>query len=156
MKDLLKKIIIPTLVISIATLLSACSSVSNLKASNFVSPALAVGSGTIGAYVTRGESKGTQIAATTAGGFTGWLVGLFLTEGIDKEKKDEFRTGYELGQSNATKSLYWSYQKLHEAKKSSNESIVYVNLPTPPINDGARRNLSFVSFPIVSNNSNKN
>ena len=143
-------------ILSAMLFINGCSTVGNLKASQFVSPALAVGGGTLGAYATRGESEGTQIAATAAGGFTGWLAGLFLTEGIDKEKKEEFRTGYELGQSNATKSLYWSYQKLHEAKKSSKNSVVYVNLPAPYINDGAKRAPSFISFPIVESNKNKN
>jgi hypothetical protein len=154
MNKLQNNIILLLFFLVITLLQNGCSTVGNLKASSFVSPALAVGGGTLGAYATRGESEGTQIAATAAGGFTGWLAGLFLTEGIEKEKKDEFRTGYELGQSNATKSLYWSYQKLHEGKKSSHENIVYVNLPSPQINDGAKRAPSYVAFPIVSNKQN--
>ena len=95
---------------------TGCSTVGNMATSELVAPGLAIGGASLGAFAAKDESDGTRLAATAGGGLIGWLAGLFITKGVDQEKKDEFRTGYELGQSNATKSLYWNIQGLHEAK----------------------------------------
>ena len=80
----------------------------------------------------------------------GWLAGLFITKGVDQEKKDEFRTGYELGQSNATKSLYWNIQGLHEAKNQLDSQVIYYQIPADYPADGANRTPGSVMLPVVT------
>lgn len=117
--------------------------------SDLVAPGLGIAGSTIGAYATRDESSGTQAAWTAGGGLIGFLAGLFLKKGVDEEKKDEFRTGYELGQSNASKSLYWNIQKLHNGENASNEKVVYYNIPASYPNDGVARVPGMVVMPVV-------
>jgi len=134
--------------------LTGCSTVSNLSTSDLVTPGLAIGGATLGAFATEDEDSGTQLAATAGGGLLGWLAGLFLTEGVESEKKEEFRSGYELGQSNATKSLYWNMQALHEAKNQSGSKVIYYQIPADYPDDGARRTPGSVVMPIVQCNEN--
>lgn len=76
---------------------SGCSAVGNMATSELVAPGLGIGGASLGAFAAKDESDGTRLAATAGGGLIGWLTGLFVTKGVDQEKKDEFRTGYELG-----------------------------------------------------------
>ena len=129
--------------------MTGCSTVSSTSISELVAPGLAVGGGTLGAFAAQHESEGTRLAATAGGGLIGWLAGLFLTKGIQQEKKKEFRSGYELGQSNATKSLYWQMQQLHEAKNQVDSQVVYYQIPADYPNDGANRTEGTVLLPVV-------
>ena len=129
--------------------MTGCSTVSNTRISELVAPGLAIGGATLGALGAIDESEGTRLAATAGGGLVGWLVGLFVTKGIEQEKKDEFRSGYELGQSNATKSLYWQIQQLHEAKNQPDSQVVYYQIPADYPNDGAKRTDGTVMLPVV-------
>ncbi|MBN2643289.1 MAG: hypothetical protein JXR78_16680 [Victivallales bacterium] len=130
-------------------ILTGCGTVGNLSSSELLAPGLAIGGASLGAFVSENEDNGTRLAATAGGGLIGWISGLFVTEGIKAEKKDEFRSGYELGQSNATKSLYWNIQELHEAKKHSDGKVVYYQIPADYPADGARRTPGSVIMPIV-------
>ena len=129
--------------------MTGCSTVSNTSISELVAPGLAIGGATLGALGAKDESEGTRIAATAGGGLVGWLVGLFVTKGIQQEKKDEFRSGYELGQSNASKSLYWQIQQLHEAKNQPDSQVIYYRIPADYPNDGANRTDGTVMLPVV-------
>lgn len=129
--------------------MTGCSTVSNTSISELVAPGLATGGATLGALGAKDESEGTRIAATAGGGLVGWLVGLFVTKGIQQEKKDEFRSGYELGQSNASKSLYWQIQQLHEAKNQPDSQVIYYRIPADYPNDGANRTDGTVMLPVV-------
>ena len=129
--------------------MTGCSTVSNTRISELVAPGLAISGATLGALGAKDESEGTRLAATAGGGLVGWLVGLFVTKGIEQEKKDEFRSGYELGQSNATKSLYWQIQQLHEAKNQPDSQVVYYQIPADYPNDGANRTDGTVMLPVV-------
>jgi hypothetical protein len=129
--------------------MTGCSTVSNTRISELVAPGLAISGATLGALGTKDESEGTRLAATAGGGLVGWLVGLFVTKGIEQEKKDEFRSGYELGQSNATKSLYWQIQQLHEAKNQPDSQVIYYRIPADYPNDGANRTDGTVLLPVV-------
>ena len=129
--------------------MTGCSTVSNTRISELVAPGLAISGATLGALGAKDESEGTRLAATAGGGLVGWLVGLFVTKGIEQEKKDEFRSGYELGQSNATKSLYWQIQQLHEAKNQPDSQVVYYQIPADYPNDGAKRTDGTVMLPVV-------
>lgn len=128
---------------------TGCSTVGNLTTSDLVAPGLAIGGASLGAFAANDEDEGTRLAATAGGGLIGWLAGLFVTEGVEKEKKDEFRSGYELGQSNATKSLYWNIQGLHEAKTQAESKVIYYQIPADYPNDGARRTPGSVVMPVV-------
>ena len=108
---LYRRIISAVLAAGIVVGATGCSTVGNMATSELVAPGLAIGGASLGAFAAKDESDGTRLAATAGGGLIGWLAGLFITKGVDQEKKDEFRTGYELGQSNATKSLYWNIQE---------------------------------------------
>lgn len=134
-----------------AALLSAtgCSTVSNTSIPELVAPGLAIGGATLGAFASKDESEGNRLAATAGAGLIGWLAGLFVTKGIQQEKKDEFRSGYELGQSNATKSLYWQFQQLHEGKNRPESEVVYYQIPADYPDDGANRTDGTVLFPVV-------
>jgi len=129
--------------------LPSCSSVSNLNPSDLVAPGLGIIGSTIGAYATKDESTGTQMAATAGGGLAGILAGWFIKKGVEDEKQKEFRTGYELGQSNASKSLYWNIQKLHNGAHDSKEKVVYYNIPASYPNDGVARVPGSVVMPVV-------
>ena len=129
--------------------MTGCSTVSNTSISELVAPGLAISGATLGALGAKDESEGTRLAATAGGGLIGWLVGLFVTKGIQQEKKDEFRSGYELGQSNATKSLYWQIQQLHEAKNQPDSQVVYYQIPADYPNDGANRTDGTVMLPVA-------
>lgn len=129
--------------------MTGCSTVSNTRISDLVAPGLAISGATLGALGAKDESEGTQLVATAGGGLIGWLVGLFFTKGIEQEKKDEFRSGYELGQSNATKSLYWQIQQLHEAKNQPDSQVVYYQIPADYPDDGAKRTDGTVMLPVV-------
>ena len=129
--------------------LTGCSTVSNTSVSELVAPGLAIGGATLGAFASKDESEGTRLAATAGGGLIGWLTGLFITKGIEQEKKEEFRSGYELGQSNATKSLYWQLQQLHEAKNQGESQVVYYRIPADYHHDGANRTEGTVLLPVV-------
>lgn len=145
----LKKAIFGLCALSVIFSMTGCSTVSNTKISELVAPGLAIGGGTLGAYAAKDESDGTRLAATAGGGLIGWLVGLFITKGVEQEKKDEFRSGYELGQSNATKSLYWQIQQLHEAKNQPDSTVTYYHIPADYPADGAKRTAGSVVLPIV-------
>ncbi len=129
--------------------ITGCSTVSNTRISDLVAPGLAISGATLGALGAKDESEGTRLVATAGGGLIGWLVGLFFTKGIEQEKKDEFRSGYELGQSNATKSLYWQIQQLHEAKNQPDSQVVYYQIPADYPDDGAKRTDGTVMLPVV-------
>ncbi len=129
--------------------MTGCSTVSNTRISDLVAPGLAISGATLGALGAKDESEGTRLVATAGGGLIGWLVGLFFTKGIEQEKKDEFRSGYELGQSNATKSLYWQIQQLHEAKNQPDSQVVYYQIPADYPDDGAKRTDGTVMLPVV-------
>ena len=73
-----------------------------------------------------------------------------VQKGVDQEKKDEFRTGYELGHSNATKSLYWNIQGLHEAKNQPDSQVIYYQIPADYPADGANRTPGSVMLPVVT------
>ncbi len=128
---------------------TGCSTVGNLTPSDLVEPGLAIGGASLGAFAANDEDEGTRLAATAGGGLIGWLAGLFVTEGVEKEKKDEFRSGYELGQSNATKSLYWNIQSMHEAKNQPESKVIYYQIPADYPNDGAQRTPGSVVMPVV-------
>jgi hypothetical protein len=133
--------------------LTGCSTVGKLTGSDLVAPGLAVGGATLGAFATEDEDSGTRLAATAGGGLIGYLTGLFFSEGAKSGKKEEFRSGYELGQSNATKSLYWNIQKLHEAQNQPESKVVYYQIPVDYPDDGAKRTPGSVVMPIVQSNS---
>lgn len=135
--------------LAILPLLSGCSTVSKTAISELVAPGLAIGGGTLGAFAAQDGSNGARLAATAGGGLIGWLTGLFITKGIEQEKQDEFRSGYELGQSNAAKSLYWQMQKLHEAQNRQNSQVVYYRIPADEPQDGANRTPGSVLMPVV-------
>ena len=128
---------------------TGCSTVGNLATSELVSPGLAIGGASLGAFAAKNEDDGTRLAATAGGGLIGWLGGLFITKGIEQEKKDEFRSGYDLGQSNATKSLYWNIQGLHEAKNQPNSQVIYYQIPADYPADGANRTPGSVMMPVA-------
>ena len=129
--------------------MTGCSSVGELSTSELVAPGLAIGGATLGAFAAENEDEGTRLAATAGGGLIGWLVGLFTTQNIKKEKKEEFRSGYELGQSNATKSLYWNIQTLHEAKNQPDSQVIYYQIPADYPHDGAKRTPGSVLMPVT-------
>lgn len=136
--------------IMLAAALSGCSTVGNVSVSELVAPGLAIGGSSLGAFAAKDEDDGTRLAATAGGGLIGWITGLFITKGVEKEKKEEFRSGYELGQSNATKSLYWQMQALHEAKNQPDSQVVYYRIPADYPQDGANRQPGDVLLPIVT------
>lgn len=84
-----------------------------------------------------------------ADGLIGWLAGLFMTKGIQQEKRDEFRSGYELGQSNATKSLYWTLQALHEGTSQPPSQVTYYRIPADYPADGAKRTEGSIVLPVI-------
>ena len=129
--------------------MSGCSSVGSLSTSEQVAPGLAIGSATLGAFATEDADNGTRIATTAGSGLVGWLVGMFTTQKIQKEKKEEFRSGYELGQSNAVKSLYWNIQSLHEAKNQPENQVIYYQIPADYPSDGANRTPGSVLMPVT-------
>ncbi len=129
--------------------ISGCANVCRMNTAELVSPGLAIGGATLGAFAAEDESEGTRLAATAGGGLIGFLAGLFITDGQEKEKKEEFRSGYELGQSNATKSLYWNLQKLHESKNQPDAQVIYYQIPADYPQDGANRNSGTVLMPVV-------
>ena len=143
------KAIITLCALSVVWGMSGCSTVSSTKVSELVAPGLAVGGGTIGAWAAKNESDGTRLAATAGGGLIGWIAGLFITKGVEEEKKEEFRSGYELGQSNATKSLYWQLQQLHEAKNQPDSTVIYYHIPADYPEDGANRTPGSIVLPVV-------
>lgn len=149
MKMKIHKKIYPYFAATMILSLTGCSTVSNTTISELVAPGLAISGATLGALGAKEESEGTRLAATAGGGLIGWLVGLFITKGIQQEKKDEFRSGYELGQSNATKSLYWQIQQLHEAKNQPDSQVIYYQIPADYPNDNANRTEGTVLLPVV-------
>lgn len=132
-----------------------CSTVGNLATSELVAPGLAIGGASLGAFAAKDEDDGTRLAATSGGGLIGWLSGLFITKGVEQEKKDEFRSGYELGQSNATKALYWNLQSLHEARNQPESQVIYYQIPADYPSDGAQRTPGSVLMPVVLDRSEK-
>lgn len=145
----LKSITLATLALIGATCISGCSSVGKLTTSDLVTPGLVIGGASLGAFAAEGESEGTRLAATAGGGLLGWLASVFITDGVQQEKKDEFRSGYELGQSNATKSLYWNMQSLHEARNQPDSRVIYYQIPADYPQDGANRTPGSVMMPIA-------
>lgn len=144
-----KKLLFAVLAAGIVAGMSGCSTVGNLVTSELVAPGLAIGGASLGAFAANDEDDGTRLAATAGGGLIGWLSGLFITKGVEQEKKDEFRSGYELGQSNATKSLYWNLQGLHEAKNQPESHVIYYQIPADYPADGASRTPGSVMMPVV-------
>ena len=147
---LYRRILSAVLAAGIVVGAAGCSTVGNMATSELVAPGLAIGGASLGAFAAKDESDGTRLAATAGGGLIGWLSGLFITKGIEQEKKDEFRTGYELGQSNATKSLYWNIQGLHEAKNHPESQVIYYQIPADYPTDGANRTPGSVMLPVVT------
>ena len=129
--------------------MTACNTVSNISPSDLVAPGLAIGGASLGAMIAKDEDDAMKLAATAGGGLIGWIAGLFITDGIEDEKKNEFRSGYELGQSNATKSLYWNIQNLHESKNQSENKVIYYQIPADYPQDGANRIPGSVMMPVV-------
>lgn len=130
-------------------ILTGCSTVGNLTPSELVAPGLAIGGASLGSFAAKDEDDGMRLAATAGGGLIGWLAGLFVTDGVEQEKKDEFRSGYELGQSNATKSMYWNIQGLHEAKNQPDATVTYYQIPADYPADGANRTPGSVLMPVA-------
>ena len=146
---LYRRILSAVLAAGIVAGATGCSTVGNMATAELVAPGLAIGGASLGAFAAKDESDGTSLAATAGGGLIGWLAGLFITQGVDQEKKDEVRTGYELGQSNATNSLYWNIQGLHEAKKQPESQVIYDQIPADYPVDGANRTPGSVMLPVV-------
>ena len=144
-----KKTVLCLTMAGILSGVTGCCTVGELSTSELVAPGLAIGGATLGAFAAENEDEGTRLAATAGGGLIGWLVGMFTTQSIKKEKKEEFRSGYELGQSNATKSLYWNLQLLHEAKNQPDSQVVYYQIPADYPLDGAKRNPGSVLLPVT-------
>lgn len=145
----MKTVFLMALVFIIAIGITGCSTIGKLSPSDLVAPGLVIGGASLGAFAAKDESDGTRLAATAGGGLLGWLASIFVTDGVDQEKKDEFRSGYELGQSNATKSLYWNIQSLHTAKNQQDSKVVYYQIPADYPQDGANRTPGSVVMPIA-------
>ena len=87
-----KKTVLCLTMAGILSGVTGCSTVGELSTSELVAPGLAIGGATLGAFAAENEDEGTRLAATAGGGLIGWLVGMFTTQSIKKEKKEEFRS----------------------------------------------------------------
>ncbi len=146
------KVIKFTVLAVIAAVFSGCTSTQISRSSpiDVLAPVLGLGGAAAGLYATKGSDVGTQLAATAAGAVGAYLVGEFVSGGVDEELVKEFAAGYNLGRSNSAKELYWSYQKLHN-KQADDNQIKYriYDLPAPFQNDGIKRVASTISIPIA-------
>lgn len=133
--------------------LTACNSrqIAMTSATDILAPALAIGGGAIGAYVTNSDDAGVQAGAAAGGALGGYLLGEFVNQGYKEEKAKEFKYGYDLGRANTTKSLYWAYQKLHRIEGEVPEKRRIYNIPAQYPDDGINRVASDIYFPVVEN-----
>ncbi len=124
-----------------ASLFCGCSStqIAQTKASSLLSPALGLGGALAGAYATRDEDEGTQLAATGAAAAGAFLLGQFIETGFKDEKAKEYKAGYDLGRSNSAKELYWLYQKMHQAEEGEVQRTRIYELPVAYPADGVKR-----------------
>lgn len=140
------------LLLSTGTILltaAGCAQMANTPKSALLTPLLTAGGGAAGLYAGKDKDIGTQMAYAGGGALGGYLAGQFLEAGFKEEKAKEFRAGYDLGQSNATKNLYWNIQKLHEAQNAGNNQLIYYQLPIQYPQDGANRVPGSVMMPVV-------
>ncbi len=129
-----------------------CSSgqLSRTAATDLLSPAMGLAGGLIGMYAADGESLGTQMAAAGAGTVGAFLLGQFIENNFKDEKAKEYRAGYDLGRSNSAKELYWTYQKIHQAKEGENQLQMQVyELPVQYPNDGVKYMPDSIAFPVL-------
>lgn len=129
---------------------SGCAQMANTPKSELLTPLLTAGGGAAGLYAGKDKDIGTQMAYAGAGALGGYLAGEFISYGFKEEKAKEFRAGYDLGQSNATKNLYWNIQKLHEAQNEGNNQLIYYQLPIQYPQDGVNRVPGSVMMPVVT------
>lgn len=125
------------------------SQIKNSSASDILAPGLGLGGAMVGLYAAEGEDTGTQLAATGAGGLAGFLLGQFIESGFEDEKAKEFKSGFDLGRSNASKELYWNYQKLHEAQDGGDVKLRLYELPTLYPDDGVNRVPDTITLPVM-------
>ena len=60
-------------------------------------------------------------AAAVAGAAGGLVVGELLNYGIDKQKRDQYKTGYDKGRSDEVKTLYWAQRDLQRANEADGQ-----------------------------------
>ncbi len=147
----MKKVIYLCSVIG-CVMIFGCSSgqMNRTAATDLLSPAMGLAGGLIGMYAADGESLGTQMAAAGAGTVGAFLLGQFIENNFKDEKAKEYRAGYDLGRSNSAKELYWTYQKIHQAKDGENQLQMQVyEFPVQYPNDGVKYVPDSIVFPVL-------
>ncbi len=148
----MKKVVYLCAIICCGIMVAGCSSsqLNRTSATDLLSPAMGLAGGLIGMYATEDESMGTQMAATGAGAVGAFLLGQFIENNFKDERAKEYRAGYDLGRSNSAKELYWTYQKLHQAKDGENQpQIRLFDLPVQHPNDGVKYMPDHITLPVV-------
>ena len=139
-------------IIGMGATLCGCSSaqIGRTSATDLLSPAMGLAGGLAGMYAADGESLGTQMAAAGAGTVGAFLLGQFIENNFKDERAKEYRAGYDLGRSNSAKELYWTYQKMHQAKDGENQpQIRLFELPAPYPDDGVGYVPDRITLPVV-------
>jgi len=139
-------------IIGMGAALCGCSSsqLNRTSATDLLSPAMGLAGGLIGMYAADGESLGTQMAVAGAGTVGAFLLGQFIENNFKDERAKEYRAGYDLGRSNSAKELYWTYQKLHQAKDGENQpQIRLFDLPVQYPNDGVKYMPDHITLAVV-------
>lgn len=125
------------------------SQIKKSSPADVLAPGLGLGGALIGLYAAEGEDQGTQLVATGVGGLAGYLLGEFVENGFEDDKAKEFKAGFDLGRSNASKELYWNYQKLHEAQNGGDVKLRMYELPAVYPDDGINRVPDAITLPVM-------